>query len=139
MLVACSMLSLVSVLGVFVILGVCTLSSTKMGLDRACWLTRPILRSPHSRVAARPTKRSSFAIRLRYTSSHFSYVTLFKPSADSSISRGLPKIVSMQAWHAQPKRLSSRSAAYVKLCSLHSRASTHTSRAPRLELRFSPL
>jgi hypothetical protein len=84
-------------------------------VELACvWLTLGlgVLRCQQYAVSVHPTKRSSFAHTLGYTSFPFSYATLFKALVRSSTFRGFLKTVYTPADYAQPKRLLSRSLMY---------------------------
>jgi len=64
------------------------------------------------KVATLPTKRFSFAPKLRNFSFHFSYAILLKVLAGSSTLPGLSKTAYISVWYAQLKRPSSKSVTY---------------------------
>ena len=114
MFVACGMLSLISVLGIIIILGVCKVSS-------ANWSTK-IYPSANSGfryqwqgAAVLPTKHYSFALKWRDISFPFSYATSFRALALSSTFHGSSKRVSKPAHHALLMRLSHSSVTYAIL------------------------
>jgi hypothetical protein len=97
----------------------------------------PLLRCRECGVAVPPTKGSSFALKLRCTSFHFSFATLPKLLVGSSTLLGLSKVVYTSVWHAQLRRLSSKSVMYESPLTDTRSASIHASHRLRLDQRSS--